>query len=384
MLQYDELRLKLENLRPDLEDLENALGISQIKREVAELEQRAAAPGFWDNMENAQKVTQRTAQLKDKMEGYEKLVARHEDTLALIELANEEEDETLLEECEEGVKEVEEGIEAQRLATLLTGEYDAKNAIVTFHAGAGGTEAQDWAEMLYRMYTHWAETRGFNYRILDYLDGDEAGIKSASIMVEGENAYGYLKSESGVHRLVRVSPFDASGRRQAPFTVVSRRFADRVHGLGRAVLAGRERGLAVRGADAGAGMLVVFRGLGPEREHMCAGMVLVVGDGAVHRPEVGVDIEEVHIDGYLDALSLEVLVFHHPVDDDDLSVRHGADCRAVADLLPPWYTEEVGDEHAHAEREDSKRPSDPVDVDEVESEENQNCADCVYACYRSV
>ena len=220
MLQYDELRLKLENLRPDLEDLENALGISQIKREVAELEQRAAAPGFWDNMENAQKVTQRTAQLKDKMEGYEKLVARHEDTLALIELANEEEDETLLEECEQGVAEVEEGIETQRLATLLTGEYDAKNAIVTFHAGAGGTEAQDWAEMLYRMYTHWAETRGFNYRILDYLDGDEAGIKSASIMVEGENAYGYLKSESGVHRLVRVSPFDASGRRHTSFSAV--------------------------------------------------------------------------------------------------------------------------------------------------------------------
>lgn len=220
MLQYDELRLKLENLRPDLEDLENALGISQIKREVAELEQRAAAPGFWDNMENAQKVTQRTAQLKDKMEGYEKLVARHEDTLALIELANEEEDETLLEECEQGVAEVEEGIEAQRLATLLTGEYDAKNAIVTFHAGAGGTEAQDWAEMLYRMYTHWAETRGFNYRILDYLDGDEAGIKSASIMVEGDNAYGYLKSESGVHRLVRVSPFDASGRRHTSFSAV--------------------------------------------------------------------------------------------------------------------------------------------------------------------
>ena len=220
MLEFDELRLRLEGLKPDIDDLEGALGLTAGRRELAELEERAATPNFWDDMENAQTILQRSAVLKGKIEGYAALVEMYHDTLTLIELANEEGDLSLLEECAEGVEKVQSSMEEQRLSTLLSGEYDAKNAILTFHAGAGGTEAQDWAEMLYRMYTHWAEQHNFKYKILDYLDGDEAGIKSASILVEGLNAYGYLKGESGVHRLVRVSPFDASGRRHTSFAAL--------------------------------------------------------------------------------------------------------------------------------------------------------------------
>ena len=220
MLQFEELRLRLENTLPQIEALSEAIGLKAMEKELAELDMRAAEPGFWDNMENAQKITQRAAALKDGIERYDRLVTAYHDNLTLIELADEEEDLSLLEECAEGVDHVESELESQRLATLLTGEYDKKNAIVTFHAGSGGTEAQDWAEMLYRMYTHWAEKRGFTYKLLDYLDGDEAGIKSACIQVNGENAYGYLKGEAGVHRLVRVSPFDAAGRRHTSFSAV--------------------------------------------------------------------------------------------------------------------------------------------------------------------
>ena len=220
MLEFDELRLRLEGLKPDIDDLESALGLTAGRKELAELEEKAAAPNFWDDMENAQTILQRSAVLKGKIEGYAALVDAYHDTLTLIELADEEGDLSLLEECAEGVEKVQSSMEEQRLSTLLSGEYDAKNAILTFHAGAGGTEAQDWAEMLYRMYTHWTERHSFKYKILDYLDGDEAGIKSASILVEGLNAYGYLKGESGVHRLVRVSPFDASGRRHTSFAAL--------------------------------------------------------------------------------------------------------------------------------------------------------------------
>ena len=220
MLQFEELRLKLENLLPDIEDLATALGLDQMKREVAELDEKAAADGFWDDMESAQQTTQRAANLKGAIEKYERLVSDYHDTLTLIELADEAGDESLLEECTEGVEKIEQSMEAQRLSTLLTGEYDSHNAILTFHAGAGGTEAQDWAEMLYRMYTHWTERHNFTYKILDYLDGDEAGLKSASIQIIGENAYGYLKGEAGVHRLVRISPFDSSGRRHTSFAAL--------------------------------------------------------------------------------------------------------------------------------------------------------------------
>lgn len=217
MLQFEELKLQLEALEPDIKELSGALGLDKMKMEIEQLEQRAAQPGFWDDVENSQKVLQKTGTLKNKVAAYDELVTAYEDTLALIELANEEEDLSLLEEAQQELDSVKAKYEEQRLQTLLTGEYDSKNAILTFHAGAGGTEAQDWAEMLYRMYTHWAERHSFKVKEVDYLDGEEAGLKSAVLLIEGENAYGYLKSESGVHRLVRVSPFDSSGRRHTSF-----------------------------------------------------------------------------------------------------------------------------------------------------------------------
>ena len=220
MLQYEELRLKLESMLPGIEDLAGSIGLTQLRREAEELDAQAAAPGFWDNMEFAQKVTQTAAGIKGKIEAYEKLQSDYQDTLTLIELADEAEDLDLLGECKEGVANVEQSMETQRLATLLSGEYDGKNAILNFQSGTGGTEAQDWTQMLYRLYTRWAERHGYKYNILDYQDGDEAGIKSASIEILGENAYGYLKSENGVHRLVRISPFDASGRRQTSFAAL--------------------------------------------------------------------------------------------------------------------------------------------------------------------
>ena len=164
-------------------------------------------------MEKSKKVLQQTAALKAKVQGYDDLVSKYEEINTIIELGREEEDEELLEEAktlkEEFLKEYDE----LKISTLLDGEYDKENAIVTLHAGEGGTEACDWVSMLFRMYTRWAEKRGFKVETLDYLEGDEAGIKSVTFSVEGMNAYGYLKSEKGVHRLVRVSPFDSSGRR---------------------------------------------------------------------------------------------------------------------------------------------------------------------------
>ena len=217
MLQFEELRLELEGLEPEIRDLSEALGLKAMANEVAELDMKASEPGFWDDMEKSQKILQRSSMLKNKIESYEKLKAAYGDTMALIELADEEGDLSLLPEAQAELAKVKESLEAQRLSTLLQGEYDSKNAILTFHAGAGGTEAQDWAEMLYRMYNRWAERHSYKVTTLDYLDGEEAGLKSASILIEGENAYGFLKSENGVHRLVRVSPFDASGRRHTSF-----------------------------------------------------------------------------------------------------------------------------------------------------------------------
>ncbi|MGN1051080.1 MAG: peptide chain release factor 2 [Acutalibacteraceae bacterium] len=218
MIQFEELKLDLENIKPEIDDLKEALGMDAMLSEIEQLENKATEPGFWDNMESSQKILRRTSNLKDKVEAYEGLVSRYEDTIALIELANEEEDLSLLEEAEKEVSTVKDDLQKQRLQTLLTGEYDKNNAILTFHAGSGGTEAQDWAEMLYRMYTRWAQAHNFSVKEIDYLDGDEAGLKSAVLLVEGENAYGYLKSEAGVHRLVRVSPFDSAGRRHTSFS----------------------------------------------------------------------------------------------------------------------------------------------------------------------
>ena len=171
-------------------------------------------------MEKSQKVLQETKQLKDKVAGYQGLVGDWEDMCTLVELAIDEDDESLLPEIEEGYKALCEKLETMRLDTLLSGKYDANNAIIAIHPGAGGTEAQDWASMLLRMYQRWGERRGFTVETLDFLAGDEAGVKSVTIQLSGPNAYGYAKCEKGVHRLVRISPFDASGRRHTSFASV--------------------------------------------------------------------------------------------------------------------------------------------------------------------
>ena len=220
LIEFEEYKQKLHALQPAIEELGQAYDLEHAAEEVEELENRASEPGFWDDMEKSQKILQRTKALKDKIEGYRHLCAQQEDLLTLCDLAIEMEDESMLDELKEGFDALSDELDRRKLATLLLGEYDANNAILSFHAGAGGTEAQDWCEMLYRMYTRWAERHGYTYKILDYLEGDDAGLKSASILIEGENAYGFLKSESGVHRLVRISPFDSSGRRHTSFSAV--------------------------------------------------------------------------------------------------------------------------------------------------------------------
>ena len=220
IIEYDTYKQKLSAMEPELQKLSAALNLDSARHEIARLEAEAAVDGFWNDRENSQKVLQRTKQLQNKVTKYDRLVGQWEDLTTLVEMAIEEEDDSLLEEVTGSYTALEAAVEEANLATLLSGEYDANNAILTFHAGAGGTEAQDWCQMLYRMYTRWAERHGFTYQIMDYEDGDEAGIKSASISIEGENAYGYLKSENGVHRLVRVSPFDANARRQTSFAAL--------------------------------------------------------------------------------------------------------------------------------------------------------------------
>ena len=220
LIEYDEYKQKLRDLGPELQKLSAALDVDSARQEAQRLEDETAQDGFWNDLERSQKVQMRLKQLQNKVSRQEKLVSEWEDLNALCEMGQEAEDEELLAELKEGYARLEEKIEETRMTTLLSGEYDNSNAILQFHAGAGGTEAQDWAQMLYRMYTRWAERHGFVYKILDYEDGDEAGIKSAAISIEGENAYGLLKSENGVHRLVRVSPFDANARRQTSFAAV--------------------------------------------------------------------------------------------------------------------------------------------------------------------
>ena len=217
MLQFEEQKLRLTSAKDELDDLGEALGISSAKEEIAELEKISTAPDFWDDMEKSQKTMQKIGSLKAKVESYETLKNDFDDAQVMIELADEEGDESLVEDCTSSVEDIENRIESMTLSTLLNGEFDGKNAILTFHAGAGGTEAQDWAEMLFRMYNRWGERHGYKVSTLDYLEGDVAGIKSATILIEGENAYGYLHGEMGIHRLVRVSPFDSSGRRHTSF-----------------------------------------------------------------------------------------------------------------------------------------------------------------------
>ena len=220
LIEYDAYKQKLRDLRPELDKLSAALDIDSARQEAARLEDETAQDGFWNDLERSQKVQQRLKQLQNKVTKQEKLLTAWEDLTALCEMGQEAEDEEILEELKGEYATLESQVEETRMTTLLSGEYDNSNAILQFHAGAGGTEAQDWAQMLYRMYTRWVERKGFTYKILDYEDGDEAGIKSAAISIEGENVYGLLKSENGVHRLVRVSPFDANARRQTSFAAV--------------------------------------------------------------------------------------------------------------------------------------------------------------------
>ena len=220
MIEFEEYKGKLHDLHPKLDDLGQSLNIEGAKNELERYHAMQEAPGFWDDPSKSQEIVRKCRQLETKCERYEKMCATWDDLMTICEMALEEGDDSMLGELRDGYATLEEHMEQARLETLLTGEYDANNALVSFQAGAGGTEAQDWCQMLYRMYTRWAEQHGYTYKIMDYLEGEEAGLKSASILVEGPNAYGFLKSESGVHRLVRVSPFDAAGRRHTSFSAV--------------------------------------------------------------------------------------------------------------------------------------------------------------------
>ena len=220
IIALEDAKYKLIGMRADLKELGSALRIEELKVTAEELDKQTLEPNFWSDQENSSKVLQKLKQTKDTIENYDALCARLEDAITLAEMAIEENDEAYVEEVQSELDAITKAEEEKRIEILLSGEYDKNNAIVSFHPGAGGTEAQDWAQMLYRMITRWAERHNYKYKLLDWLDGDAAGIKSATIMVEGLNAYGYLKAENGVHRLVRVSPFDAAGRRQTSFASI--------------------------------------------------------------------------------------------------------------------------------------------------------------------
>ena len=217
MITIDELKAKLGGMKTAVDDLRDALSIEASEKRLAELEHQMTMPGFYDDPARSQKVISEMGEVKNKLERFGKLSTQYEEAETLLLMIEEENDPSLAAEGEEAVNGVEKSIDELQLMTMLNGEYDHSNAILTFHAGTGGTEAQDWAEMLYRMYNKWAQAHGMTVEVLDYQDGDEAGMKSASMMVKGANAYGLLKSENGVHRLVRVSPFDANARRQTSF-----------------------------------------------------------------------------------------------------------------------------------------------------------------------
>ena len=220
MITIDELKVQLADYGKAVKDLEEALAIDASRKRVQELEHTMSRPGFYDDADLSKKVFDEVGDLKGKLSRFEKLQGLYDDAETMLEMLDEEYDPAMIPEAEESVNAVGKAVDELQLMTMLNGEYDHSNAILTFHAGAGGTEAQDWTSMLYRMYNMWAERHGYTVKLMDYLDGDEAGIKSATIMIEGENAYGFLKSENGIHRLVRISPFDASGRRHTSFAAV--------------------------------------------------------------------------------------------------------------------------------------------------------------------
>jgi peptide chain release factor 2 len=217
LILLEQAKLELKELEEKIVALGESLNLPGLLLQLEELEAKASEPEFWNDMENSQKVLQRTKSLRARVESFEKLRTDCEDALTLAELGMEEKDESVLGEIAAQRDSLRHQYEKMFLSTLLTGEYDQNNAIFTLHAGAGGTEAMDWVQMLYRMYVRWAEASGFQTRVLDMLDGEEAGIKSVTVEVAGENAYGFLRPEKGVHRLVRISPFDSSGRRHTSF-----------------------------------------------------------------------------------------------------------------------------------------------------------------------
>ena len=217
MFELEQIRLGLAGYDEKLEEMGGSLDVAGAREKITELEELSADPDFWNDLEKSQKTLQQLKGLKNKVGKFESLETTYEDILTLIEMGIEEQDESVYDEVKQMNDTFLEEFEQLRIATLLDGEYDRNNAIITLHAGTGGTEACDWTNMLYRMYTRWAQKAGYEVQLLDMLDGDEAGLKSVTFQVNGENAYGYMKSEKGIHRLVRVSPFDSAGRRQTSF-----------------------------------------------------------------------------------------------------------------------------------------------------------------------
>ncbi|MEG1525513.1 MAG: peptide chain release factor 2 [Clostridia bacterium] len=218
MIPLDEYKMQILEAGVKLKEVGQALNPDAIKLELADLEETMSVTDFWNDIDRANKVNQRVKSLQHKLANYKKLCGKFDDLKTLVEMAEEEEDDSLVEEIKSETASVCDKIEAMQLAQMLKGPYDSSNAVLSLHAGAGGTEAQDWTEMLYRMYTRYCERCGWAVRELDMLDGDDAGVKSVTFEVSGENAYGYLKAEKGVHRLVRISPFDSSGRRHTSFS----------------------------------------------------------------------------------------------------------------------------------------------------------------------
>lgn len=217
MLQIDEAKQALSEIRTMAAETEAALGTQQLKEELAGLRKEMEEPGFWDDIVEAGRVNKKIKPIEDKLDMFEKLMGRLDDAAVMLELLEEDHDSDMAAELSETLGMLRSETSALRLKALLRGEYDAGGAILSLHAGAGGTEAQDWTQMLYRMYTRWCERKKYAVKELDFLAGDEAGIKSVTFSVQGLNAYGYLKAEKGVHRLVRISPFDSSARRHTSF-----------------------------------------------------------------------------------------------------------------------------------------------------------------------
>ena len=217
MIEFEQFKSELNTKEEPLKQLEQALDLENKKKRILELDRMMEEPDFWSDAEQANRLSTEDRHLKDEVEGFHRLQQSYEDIDALIQMGREEEDASVIPEIKTLLEEFSAELDNMNTTLLLSGEYDSMNVILRLNAGAGGTEANDWAGMLYRMYTRWAERHGFSVKILDYLDGDEAGIKSVTMEVVGEYAYGYLRSEAGIHRLVRISPFNAQGKRQTSF-----------------------------------------------------------------------------------------------------------------------------------------------------------------------